>query len=59
MRAGYLVNKVDFLNLVRAQTTLFDYGTQYWRALSEANRALAALAAAIGDENTGRQGEMQ
>jgi outer membrane protein TolC len=50
MRAGYLVNKVDFLNLVRAQITVYDYETQYWRALSEANQALAALAAAVGKE---------
>lgn len=50
MRAGYLVSKVDFLNLVRAQTTLYDYDTRYWRALSEANKALAELAAAVGQE---------
>jgi outer membrane protein TolC len=52
MRAGYVVNKVDFLNLVRAQITLYDYETQYWRVLSEANQALAALAAAVGREPT-------
>ncbi len=50
MRAGYLVNKVDFLNLVRAQTTLNEYDTRYWRAVSDANKALAALAAASGKE---------
>ncbi len=50
MRAGYQVNKVDFLNLVRAQITLFNYQVQYWKALSEANQALARLAAAIGKE---------
>ncbi len=50
MRAGYQVNKVDFLNLVRAQITLFNYQVQYWKALSEANQALAKLAAAIGKE---------
>ncbi len=51
MRAGYQVNKVDFLNLVRAQITLFNFETQYWKALSEANQALAKLVAAVGKEN--------
>ncbi|MEN8261386.1 MAG: TolC family protein, partial [Pseudomonadota bacterium] len=50
MPAGYQVNKVDFLNLVRSQITLFNYETQYWRALSEANQSLAKLAAAVGKE---------
>ncbi len=50
MLAGYQVNKVDFLNLLRAQITLFNYNTQYWQALSAANQYLAALDAAIGKE---------
>ncbi len=50
MRAGYQVNKVDFLNLMRAQITLFNYQTRYWRTLSEARQALARLAAATGKE---------
>jgi len=50
MRAGYQVNKVDFLNLVRAQITLFNYQVQYWKALSEANQARARVAAAVGKE---------
>ncbi len=50
MLAGYQVNKVDFLNLVRAQVTLFNYETQYWQALSAANQALAALEVAVGKE---------
>ena len=50
MLSGYQVNKVDFLNLVRAQVTLYDYETQYWKSLSEANQALARLAAAVGGE---------
>ncbi|HED38863.1 MAG TPA: TolC family protein, partial [Chromatiales bacterium] len=45
MLAGYQVGKVDFLNLVRAQTTLYDYETQYWKALSAANQAMARLVA--------------
>ena len=51
MLAGYQVDKVDFLNLVRSQITLYDYETQYWQALSEAEQALAKIAAAIGAEN--------
>jgi cobalt-zinc-cadmium efflux system outer membrane protein len=50
MFAGYQVNKVDFLNLVRAQLTLYNYETEYWKALAEANQALAKLAAAVGKE---------
>ncbi|MFQ5487350.1 MAG: TolC family protein, partial [Gammaproteobacteria bacterium] len=50
MRAGYQVNKVDFLNLVRAQITLFNYQVQYWKALSEANQARARVTAAVGKE---------
>jgi cobalt-zinc-cadmium efflux system outer membrane protein len=50
MFAGYQVNKVDFLNLVRAQLTLYNYETQYWKALAAANQALAKLAAAVGKE---------
>jgi len=50
MLAGYQVNKVDFLNLVRSQITLYNYETQYWKALIEANQALAQLAAMVGKE---------
>ena len=50
MLAGYQVNKVDFLNLVRSQVTLYDYETQYWKSFSEAKQALARLAAAVGEE---------
>lgn len=52
MRAAYLVNKVDFLNLVTAQLTLNDYQTRYWRALSAIGQAQAALIAAVGQEMT-------
>jgi len=51
MLAAYQVNKVDFLNLVRAQITLFNYETRYWRALSQGNQALARLTAAIGKQS--------
>lgn len=52
MLAGYQVNKVDFLNLVRTQITLYNYEIQYWQTLSEANQAQAALTAAVGKEQT-------
>ncbi|WP_027158269.1 TolC family protein [Methylobacter luteus] len=50
MLSGYQVNKVDFLNLVRSQITLFDYETQYWKAFTEANQSLAQLSAAVGSD---------
>lgn len=50
MLAGYQVNKVDFLNLVRSQITLYNYETQYWKALTAANQALAQLTAVVGKD---------
>jgi outer membrane protein TolC len=50
MRAGYQVNKVDFLNLVQSQISLYNFEQQYWRALTQARQALAELAAASGRE---------
>ena len=50
MLAGYQVNKVDFLNVMRAQITLYNYETQYWNAFSKARQALARLVAAVGEE---------
>jgi len=52
MLAGYQVNKVDFLNLVRSQITLYNYETLYWRALTGARQSLARLEAAIGKKIT-------
>lgn len=50
MLAGYQVSKVDFLNLVRSQVTLFNYEMQYWNAFAEANQSLAQLTATVGKE---------
>jgi len=50
MLAGYQVNKVDFLNLVRSQITLYNYETQYWLSFSSAQQALAALEAVVGSK---------
>ncbi|MBS4050674.1 MAG: TolC family protein [Methylomonas sp.] len=51
MLAGYQVNKVDFLNLVRSQITLFEFETQYWKAFSEARQALAQTELAVGEDD--------
>ena len=58
MLAGYQVNKVDFLNLLRAQITLFNYETRYWKALSQANQARARLMAAVGNKNLADKNDM-
>ncbi len=50
MLAGYQVSEVDFLNLVGSQVTLLNYEVQYWKALTDANQALARLVAAVGEE---------
>jgi outer membrane protein TolC len=51
MLSGYQVNKVDFLNLVRSEITLFNYEMQYWQSFVEAHQALAQLNAFVGQEN--------
>ena len=51
MLAGYQVNEVDFLNLVRSQVTLLNYELQYWKAFTEINQSVARLSAAVGEEN--------
>ena len=50
MLAGYQVNKVDFLNVVNGQLTLYNAQINYWEALSKAKRSLAGVAAAVGTE---------
>ena len=50
MLAGYQVNEVDFLNLVRSQMTLLNYELQYWKSFSEAKQALSRLKATVGKE---------
>lgn len=51
MLSAYQVNKVDFLALIRAHTTLYEYQTQRWNAYSRAQQAVARLEAAVGREN--------
>lgn len=50
MLAGYQVNKVDFLNLIRAQITQYNYETNLWQTISEGQSALAKLVATVGEE---------
>ncbi len=51
MLAGYQVNKVDFLNLVRAQLNEFNMDIRYWQQISQTHQAEARLAAAVGKED--------
>lgn len=51
MLAGYQVDEVDFLNLVRSQVTLFNYQLQNWKAFTEVNQSISRLKAAVGGEN--------
>jgi len=50
MRAAYQVNKVDFLNLVRAQITLYNYEIQYWKVYAQAKQSEARLHHVMGKE---------
>ena len=51
MLAGYQVDEVDFLNLVRSQVTLLNYELQYWQSYTEANQSIARIQAAVGEES--------
>jgi len=55
MQAGYQVNKVDFLNLVRAQLNEFNTDIQYWQQVSLAHQAEARLAAAAGLDDLNKE----
>ena len=48
MLSAYQVSRVDFLNLVRAQITLYNYEAQYWKAISAGWQAWARLEGAVG-----------
>ncbi|PHS37861.1 MAG: transporter [Sulfurovum sp.] len=48
MRTGYQVSKVDFLNLVRSQVTLFNYELLYWKVYTESMQALSGMQAKVG-----------
>jgi len=55
MQAGYQVNKVDFLNLVRAQLNEFNNDIHYWQQVSHAHQAEARLAAAAGLDDLNKE----
>lgn len=48
MLSSYQVDKADFLNLVRSEVTLYNYETEYWKALSSGWQAWARLQSEIG-----------
>ena len=48
MLSAYQVNKVDFLNVLNTQITLYNAQISYWEALSKAKQSLANLAASAG-----------
>lgn len=48
--AGFQVGRVDFLTLLENQATLYDYETQYHRALSDFATGLAELESTVGGE---------
>jgi len=49
-RIGYQTDRVDFLSLVDNQRTLLDAQLNYYRALSDRERALADLSCAVGTD---------
>lgn len=56
MLAGYQVNKVDFLNLVRAQLLEFNNDIQYWKLKTKAAQDEARLATSAGMESLNKDG---
>lgn len=48
MLSAYQVDKADFLNLVRSEITLYNYETEYWKALSSSWQAWAILQSETG-----------
>ena len=50
LMAGYQVSKTDFTDLLRAQMTLFQYQSEYWKALTRTQQVLADLSALVGEE---------
>lgn len=48
--AGYQVGRAEFLTLLDAQATLFNFETTYFRVLSDFAKTLAALERVVGEE---------
>lgn len=48
MMSAYQVNRVDFLNVIRARLAILRYEKKYWRAITGAKKAEARLRAAQG-----------
>ena len=49
-KTGYQVGRVDFISLLEAQATVFQYETQYHRALTDFAKTLALLEEQVGSE---------
>jgi outer membrane protein TolC len=54
--SAYRVNKVDFLTLLDSQMTLYKYELEYHQALTEYEKSVANLEAAIGKRFSQREG---
>jgi outer membrane protein TolC len=54
--SAYRVNKVDFLTLLGSQMTLYKYELEYHQALTEYEKSVANLEAAIGGRFSQREG---
>jgi outer membrane protein TolC len=48
--SAYRVNKADFMTLLDSQMTLYKYELEYHQALTEYERNVANLGAAVGKE---------
>ena len=46
--SGYQVNKVDFITLLNNQITLFNFRINYYRIISEHEKSIAGIEAAVG-----------
>jgi len=54
--SAYRVGKVDFMTLLDSQLTLYRYETEYHQAITEYEKSVADLEAAIGKRLSGKEG---
>jgi outer membrane protein TolC len=48
--SAYRVNKADFMTLLDSQMTIYKYGLEYHQALTEYEKNVASLEAAVGKQ---------
>jgi outer membrane protein TolC len=53
--SAYRVNKADFMTLLDSQMTLFKYELEYHQALTEYEKNVASLGAAVGERFSQRE----